>query len=299
MSIHHHHHAEPSGTLDRAFGFGIALNLGFVAVEAFYGWKVDSLALLADAGHNLSDVAGLILAWVATVVGRRRANVRNTYGWQRASVLAAFVNSLLLLMAMGALAWEAISRLPGGGATDGHTIIWVASVGIVINAATALLFMRNQAHDLNVRGAFLHMVGDAAVSAGVVIAGLLYLKFGWAWMDPVMSLAIAVIIVLGSWKLFRQSLHLLFDGVPEHVDPDAVHAWLSKQPGVSEVHDLHIWALSTTEVALTAHLVMPGGHPGDAFLEEITEELHHHFRISHPTLQIEVNAMSHVCVQNR
>jgi cobalt-zinc-cadmium efflux system protein len=299
MSIHHHHHAEPSSTLDRAFGFGILLNLGFVAIEAWYGWKVDSLALLADAGHNLSDVAGLVLAWVATVVGRRRANTRNTYGWQRASVLAAFVNALLLLLAMGALAWEAITRLPGGAATDGRTIIWVASIGIVINAATALLFMRNQAHDLNVRGAFLHMAADAAVSAGVVVGGLLYLAYGWGWLDPVLSLAIAAIIVIGSWRLFKQSLHLLFDGVPEHVDPVAVEKWLAALPGVSQVHDLHIWALSTTEVALTAHLVMPGGHPGDAFLEEITEELHHDFQISHPTLQIEINAMSHVCVQTR
>lgn len=299
MSIHHHHHAQPSSTLDRAFAFGIALNLAFVAIEAWFGWKVNSLALLADAGHNLSDVAGLVLAWVATVVGRRRANTRNTYGWQRASVLAAFANSLLLLLAMGALGWEAITRLPGGGVTDGLTIIWVAGVGIVINATTALLFMRNQAHDLNVRGAFLHMAADAAVSAGVVIAGLLYLTYGWAWMDPVMSLLIAAIIVFGSWRLFRQSLHLLFDGVPEHVDPDAVQAWLSARPGVSEVHDLHIWALSTTEVALTAHLVMPGGHPGDEFLEEVTEELLHRFKIVHPTLQIETSAMSHVCVQTR
>jgi len=297
MSIHHHHHAEPSNHLDRAFGFGITLNLLFVAIEASYGWKINSLALLADAGHNLSDVAGLVLAWVATMVGRRRANARNTYGWQRASVLAAFANALLLLIAMGALAWEALRRLPAAAATDGQTIMWVAGIGIVVNAATALLFMRNQAHDLNVRGAFLHMAADAAVSAGVVIAGWLYLLYGWGWLDPVVSLLIAVVIVVGTWGLFRQSLHLLFDGVPDHIDPQAVHDWLSKQAGVSEVHDLHIWALSTTETALTAHLVMPGGHPGDVFLEEMTQELLHHFRISHPTLQIETSPMSHVCVQ--
>lgn len=294
----HHDHAHDHGqtiTLNRAFAIGIALNLGFVGVEAFYGWHVDSLALLADAGHNLSDVAGLLLAWAAIFFGKLPANARHTYGWRKASVLAAFANAVLLLVAMGALAVEAVGRLQAPANTEGFTIMVVAGIGIVVNTVTALLFLRGQQHDINVRGAFLHMAADALVSAAVVVSGLVYLLYGWAWIDPAMSLLIAAVIVLGTWRLFRQSLHLMFDGVPEHVDPQAVLHWLQARPGVRNVHDLHIWAMSSTEVALTAHLVMPSGHPGDAFLDEVSLGLHQQFGIDHPTLQIEGATLAQAC----
>jgi cobalt-zinc-cadmium efflux system protein len=281
---HDHSHAPVS--FDRAFGIGIALNLAFVGVEAFYGWKADSLALLADAGHNLSDVIGLVLAWGGALAGRLRPDDRHTYGWKRGSMLAAFINALLLLVAMGALAWEAVQRLQSPLAVQGVTIMVVASIGIVINTATALLFMRGSESDLNIRGAFLHMAADALVSAGVVVAGGLALWFGWTWLDPVVSLAIAVVIVAGTWSLFRQSLHLLFDGVPEGVDLNAVRNLLKALPGVTDVHDLHVWAMSTSEIALTAHLVMPDGHADDAWLQQATALLHDRFDIEHVTLQI-------------
>ena len=213
MSTDHDDSHTPA-TFNRAFAVGIALNAAFVAIEAFYGWKVDSLALLADAGHNLSDVIGLVLAWGGALAGRLRPDARHTYGWKRASILAAFINAMLLLVAMGSLAWEAIHRLQSPQPIEGVTIMVVAGIGIVVNTATALLFMRGRDDDLNIRGAFLHMAADALVSAGVVIAGGLALWFGWTWLDPVVSLLIAAIIVIGTWGLFKQSLHLLFDGCP-------------------------------------------------------------------------------------
>lgn len=290
---HHHHHAP--GDFNRAFALGIALNLGFVVIEAGAGWQINSLALLADAAHNLSDVAGLLLAWMAALATRLQPDTRHTYGWRRASILAAFANAILLLVAMGSLGLEAVQRLAAPEPTEGWTLIAVASMGIVINSATALLFLRDRAHDLNVRGAFLHMAADALVSLGVVVGGALYLWQGWAWLDPVISLAIAVVIVVGTWGLLRQSVHLLFDGVPEHVDLPALHAWLAACPGVARVDDLHVWALSTTQIALTAHLVMPQGHPGDAFLRETTEGLLARFGIAHPTLQITREPLMPAC----
>ena len=238
MSEHGHAHAPAN--FNRAFAIGIALNIGFVAIEAFYGWRVDSLALLADAGHNLSDVAGLVLAWGAAFASRLAPDPRHTYGWRRASILAAFANAILLLVAMGSLAWEAIGRLSTPAPTEGFTIIAVAAVGVVVNGVTAALFMAGRATDLNIRGAFLHMAADALVSLGVVAAGALYLWTGWAWLDPVASLAIAALIVVGTGRLFFQSLHLMFDGVPESVDLAAVQAFLHAQPGVEDVHDLHV-----------------------------------------------------------
>ena len=281
-----HSHSHAPANYNRAFAIGIGLNITFVAIEAFYGWKVDSLALLADAGHNLSDVIGLVLAWGGALAGRLRPDARHTYGWKRASILAAFVNALLLLVAMGSLAWEALHRLQSPRPVEGLTIMAVAGIGIVVNTATALLFMRGREHDLNIRGAFLHMAADALVSAGVVVAGALALWFGWAWLDPVASLLIAAVIVLGTWSLFRQSLHLLFDGVPDSVDLHAVTALLEALPGVARVHDLHVWAMGTSETALTAHLVMPHGHADDAFLQDATEQLHERFGIGHVTLQV-------------
>lgn len=292
---HGHHHGPAS--YDRAFAIGIALNIGFVLVEAFYGWMSGSLALLADAGHNLSDVAGLILAWGATAAARLRPTHKFTYGWARASILAALANGVLLLLAMGALALEAVQRLQSPEPVAGWTVIVVAAVGVLINGITAALFMAGSKSDLNIRGAFLHMAGDALVSLGVVAAGALYLHFGWVWLDPVVSLLIAAVIVVGSWGLFRQSLHLAFDGVPEGIDLVDVHTWLAGLPGVADVHDLHIWALGTSDTAMSAHLVMPGGHPGDAFLVDVAEGLAHRFRIHHPTIQIELAGVDDGCAK--
>jgi cobalt-zinc-cadmium efflux system protein len=294
MSAPHDHDHTPA-RFDRAFAIGIALNLGFVVIEAFYGWKVDSLALLADAGHNLSDVAGLVLAWGGALAGRLRPDRRHTYGWKRASILAAFVNALLLLVAMGSLTWEALHRLQSPQPINGVTIIVVAAIGIVVNTATALLFMRGRESDLNIRGAFLHMAADALVSAGVVVAGALALAFGWAWIDPAASLLIAAVIVAGTAGLLKQSVHLLFDGVPDSVDLRDVQALLEALPGVSRVHDLHVWAMGTSQIALTAHLVMPDGPADDAFLEAATQQLHERFEIGHVTLQTVRRPFSRAC----
>ena len=294
MSAGHDHSHAPS-SYNAAFAIGIGLNIAFVAVEAFYGWKINSLALLADAGHNLSDVIGLVLAWGGALAGKLRPDARHTYGWKRASILAAFINALLLLVAMGSLAWEAVHRLQTPQVVEGVTIMVVASIGIVVNTVTALLFMRGSKSDLNIRGAFLHMAADALVSAGVVVAGGLALWFGWTWLDPVTSLVIAAVIVWGTWSLFRQSLHLLFDGVPEGVDLLAVQSLLQGLPGVARVHDLHVWAMGTSETALTAHLVMPEGGGDDAFLKHATDELHEHFEIHHVTLQVVREAFCEGC----
>lgn len=292
---HHHGHAGDAAGYHRAFGLGIALNIGFVLVEAWFGWRANSLALLADAGHNLSDVLALVLAWAAVAVGRLRPDARHTYGWQRVTILASLVNALILMAAMGAMAWEALHRFGQPHAVDGATVITVALVGMLINAATAWLFMRGSHDDLNIRGAFLHMAGDALVSLGVVLAGAVYLWTGWAWLDPAISLAIALLILYVTWDLLRQSLHLTFDGVPASVHLPDVLAWLQGQPGVEEVHDLHVWAMSTTETALTAHLVMPGGHPGDAFYHELGEALRHRFGINHATIQVEMRDSGQPC----
>ncbi len=284
-----HEHSHASANFNRAFAIGIVLNLAFVGIESFYGWRVNSLALLADAGHNLSDVAGLVLAWGGALAGKIAPDARHTYGFKRASILAAFANALLLLMAMGALAWEAVGRLISFDVSlqeQGVTIMVVAAIGIVVNTATALLFMRGRESDLNIRGAFLHMAADALVSAGVVVAGALTLWMGWTWLDPVVSLGIAAVILWGTWDLFKQSLHMLFDGVPRGIDLLAVRDCLAALPGVSRVHDLHIWAMGTSQTALTAHLAMPQGHADDAFLQNATELMHDRFEISHVTLQV-------------
>lgn len=288
-----HHHTP--GDFNRAFAVGIALNVAFVAVEGWVGWRIGSLALLADAGHNLSDVAGLALAWAGALAGRLSPDDRHTYGWRRASILAAFANAILLLVAMGSLAWEAVQRLGSPVQTEGLTIIAVAAIGVVVNGLTALLFMSGRERDLNIRGAFLHMAADALVSLGVVAAGATYLWTGWDWLDPVTSLAIAAIVVAGTWRLFRQSLHLMFDGVPDSVDLPAVKDLLASQQGVADVHDLHVWAMSTSEVALSVHLVMPGGHPGDEFIDALADALHRRFEISHPTIQIEISPRACGC----
>ena len=295
MSEHDHSHAPAD--FNRAFTVGIALNVAFVIIEAFYGWRAGSLALLADAGHNLSDVAGLLLAWGGAVAGRFAPDHRHTYGWQRGTILAALANAILLLVAMGSLLWEAISRFHAPAPIEGMTVIVVAAIGVVVNGITAALFMSGSSKDLNIRGAFLHMAADALVSLGVVAAGVLYLWTGWGWLDPAASIAIAVVIVIGTWGLFRRSLHLMFDGVPDSVDLIVVQAYLLAQPGVEEVHDLHVWAMSTSDIALTAHLVMPGGQPDDAFFETIANALHDRYEITHPTIQIERCRLDHGCAR--
>ena len=283
---HGHAHQHAPANFDRAFAIGILLNIAFVAIEAFYGWKVNSLALLADAGHNLGDVAGLVLAWGAALAGKLRPDARYTYGWKRASILAAFANAVLLLVAMGSLGWEALQRLSAPEPSQGWTVMIVAGIGIFVNLGTALLFMRGRDEDLNIRGAYLHMAGDALVSAAVVVVGALSLWLGWVWLDPAASLVIACVIVASAWGLLRQSMRLMFDGVPDHIDLTEVRHQLEALPGVDRVHDLHVWATGTSDVALTAHLVMPTGHPEDAFFEYATKELREHFRIGHVTLQV-------------
>ncbi len=286
MSHEHHHHAPQN--FGARFALGIGLNLAFVAIEAFFGWQAHSLALLADAGHNLGDVAGLALAWAGLAAGRLRANDRHSYGWQRASILASFMNAAVLLLLMGGLAFEAVQRLGSPVVIDEWPVLIVASIGIVINAATAWLFLAGSKSDLNIRGAFLHMAADALVSFGVVVSAALILNTGWMWLDPLISLAIAAVVVWGTWSLFHQSLHLLFDGVPQDVDLTAVRADLLALPGVIGLHDLHIWALSTARVSLTAHLVLASNAPHpETILSQAEHLLHERFEITHVTLQLE------------
>ena len=290
-----HAHAHGPGRHDRAFAIGIAVNIAFVAIEAFYGSRADSLALLADAGHNLGDVLGLVLAWAGAFAGRLAPDPTHTWGWKRASILAAFANALLLLVAIGSLVWAAVGRLHAPEATHAFTVMAVAAVGILVNLGTALLFMRGRHDDINIRGAFLHMAADAAVSAGVVVAGALVLWQGWLWVDPVTSLLIAAVILVSTWQLFRDSLHLMFDGVPSSIDLDAVRAELEALPGVDCVHDLHVWASGTTEVVLTAHVVMPAGHPDDGFFRAAAARMKERFAIGHVTLQASTEPIMPAC----
>jgi cobalt-zinc-cadmium efflux system protein len=285
---HHHHHHHPLPSHNSAFAIGAGLNLGFVLVEAGCGIAFGSLALLADAGHNLADVAGLLLAWGAIALARRRPTGRLTYGLGRGTILAALGNAGLLLFGLGAIGWEAVRRLlTEATPIEAGPVMAVAAVGLVINGITALMFRKGASSDLNLRGAFLHMAADAAISGGVIVAAGLIALTGWNWIDPVIGLAIVAIIAIGTWGLFRDSLDLALDAVPAGIDRAAVEAFLLDQPGVSELHDLHIWSLSTSAVALTAHLVMPDSENTDSFLLELAEELREHFGIDHSTVQIE------------
>lgn len=283
---HDHGHAHASADHGRAFLIGIVLNTAFVMVEATFGFLSGSMALVADAGHNLSDVLALVLAWGASIAARRPARTRYTYGFKSSTILAALANAGLLMVAIGAILFETVRRMLDPAPVEGMTMIVVAGIGIVINTATALLFLRGRHHDLNIRGAFLHMAADALVSLGVVLAGLAILWTGQQWIDPVTSLVIVAVIAWGTWGLARDSVRMGLHGVPLGIDEDAVRAFLARQDGVAEVCDLHIWPMSTTETALTAHLVMPGGHPGDAFLRALAHELGDHHRIGHVTVQV-------------
>jgi cobalt-zinc-cadmium efflux system protein len=295
MNMHAHNHAPKQyGTL---FIIGITLNLGFVAIEAFYGWHIQSLALLADAGHNLGDVAGLVLAWLSMLAARLNADDRHTYGWKKGTIIASFLNASLLLIAMGALAWEAIGRFDQITLTEGSTIMWVAGVGVVINGVTAWLFFSGSQSDLNIRGAFLHMAADALVSLGVVISGALYLQWQWNWLDPVVSLIIVVVVVISTWSLFYKSLHLLFDGVPDNIDATAVKQLLGDIPNVISVHDLHIWAMSTTQNALSVHVVIADGElDRDHLLKQIGKQLQQQENLNHITVQVESEDAAENCL---
>lgn len=283
---HHHDHAQavPHG---RAFAIGIVLNILFVVVEAVYGVLADSMALLADAGHNLSDVLGLGLAWGAAWLAQRQATKWRTYGLKKTTILAALLNALVLMFAVGGIAWESIRRFANPAEVAGTTVIVVALIGVVINAATMMLFMSGQKDDLNVRGAFLHMAADAGVSVGVAAAGGLILWTGQQWIDPMVSLAIVVVILIGTWGLLRESLNLSLDAVPAGIDPDQVRDMLVDLPGVEDVHHVHIWGMSTTENALTAHLVKPDPKSDDALLETLEGKLRRDFNINHVTIQWE------------
>jgi len=286
----HAGHAHAPKDFGRAFAVGITLNFGFVVIEAVYGLLSNSMALLADAGHNFSDVLGLLIAWGAATLSKRKPGGRYTYGLRSSSIVAALINALLLLIAIVVIAYEALGRIAAPQPIAGQTVIIVAAIGIAINTLTALMFMRGSKDDINIRGAFLHMAADAAVSAGVVIAGFVILSTGWLWLDPAVSLVIVAVIAVGTWGLLRDSVDMSLHASPAGIDPEQVAAFLQGRAGVAGLHDLHIWPMSTTETALTAHLMVPGGYPGDAFVHGIADDLQSRFGIGHATIQIETGA---------
>jgi cobalt-zinc-cadmium efflux system protein len=294
---HDHDHSHAPANQGRAFVIGISLNLGIVVLEVVYGLLSHSMALVADAGHNLSDVLGLALAWGAARLAKRRPSKRRTYGLRKSSILAALANAMLLLVATGAVAWESIERIRNPGVVHGKMVIAVAAVAVVINGASALLFMRDRERDLNMRSAFLHLAGDAAIALGVVVSATIILFTGWYVLDPIVGILVSIVIFASTWSLLRESLDLGLDAVPEGIDPDKVRAHLRGLPGVTEVHDLHIWAMSTTETALTVHLVIPGGAGVSGFFGELSKTLHDNFRIEHVTIQIEAGYAQEGCAQ--
>jgi cobalt-zinc-cadmium efflux system protein len=290
----HHHHGDPNNH-GRAFVIAIALNTIFVVVEFGFGFIANSTALIADAGHNLSDVLGLILAWSAAILSRKAPDERYTYGLRSTSILAAMANAMFLLVTCGAIAWEAALRFSQPPAVAGLTVTLVATVGIVVNGLSAWLFMKDSKGDLNIRGAYLHMATDAVVSLGVVITGIAMIYTGWYWLDPLISLIIITVIVIGTWGLLRESVHLALSAVPANIEMAAIETYLRQCRGVTDIHDLHIWGMSTTENALTVHLVMPDGYPGDDFMDDIMQTLKERFSVHHSTLQIELGTTAHAC----
>jgi cobalt-zinc-cadmium efflux system protein len=288
---HEHTHTIPHG---KAFAIGIGLNLIFVAVEVFYGLLANSLALLADAGHNASDVLGLVFAWTAAWLTTIKPKGKYTYGLRKTTILVSILNAILLFGAVAAIGWDAIGKLQNPQPVGGKQVMIVAGIGVVINTFTAVLFMKGQKHDLNIRAAFLHMAADAAVSLGVVISGLLILLTGKNWIDPVMSFIIIAVILWGTWQLFSDSVNLALDAVPKNIDVEKVRNFIAAKNGVENLHDLHIWAMSTTQIALTAHLVMPGGND-DRFITTLQNELKEKFNIGHTTFQIENRNLEQNC----
>jgi cobalt-zinc-cadmium efflux system protein len=287
-----HAHAHAPANFDRAFAIGVGLNFTFVAIEAVYGVLANSLALLADAGHNLGDVAGLLLAWGAAWLSRRAPTAKRTYGYGRTSILAALANAVLLLVAIGAIGWEAIQRFAAPEPVQGATVMVVAGIGILVNSATALLFMRGRKGDINIRGAFVHMAADAGISAGVVAAGLVILFTGWLWLDPVVSLVLVAVVAVSTWSLLKDSVALAIDEVPSGISRDKVFEHLKGMDGVKDVHDLHIWPLSTTSTALTVHLVCENDRIDDALTAQLVDDLKARFKIDHATIQFETGRLA-------
>lgn len=291
MPHDHGGHADlhaPSG-FGRSFAIATGLNLALVAAQVVYGLSANSLALLADAGHNFGDALGLLLAWAAYAVADWRPSAGYTYRLRGASILSAFANGLILLVATGAIAWEAVQRFAQPQPVASTTVIAMAAIAVAVNGGSAWLLSRGSKSDLNIRGAFLHMLADAGVSLAVIAAAVGIVLTGWQWLDPAASLLISVVILLGTWKLLRESLRLSLNAAPRSIDPADVHSYLAGLPGVAAIHDLHIWAMSTTETALTCHVVIPSGHPGDRFLHRLAHDLHHEFGIGHTTVQIELS----------
>lgn len=291
-----HSHSHAPASFGRAFAIGISLNVGYVAVEAVYGFTSQSLALLADAGHNLSDVFGLVLAWGASYLAQRGPTLRRTYGYKSTSTLAALANGVLLLLATGAIGWESFVRLLHPEPVQTTIMLWVAVGGVLVNGATALMFMSGRKGDINIRGAFLHMAADALVTLGVIVAALLIKATGWLWLDPAVGLVIGAVILIGTWSLLRDSINLAMDAVPEGIDPDAVRHWLRSLPGVLEVHDLHVWAIGTTDTALTAHLVRDDVLQDRDLLRAVQDGARTRFSISHATVQLETMEAADDCL---
>lgn len=292
---HSHDHQHTPADFGKAFFLGILLNTVFIIAEIIYGLHANSLSLLADAGHNASDVLGLFMAWGAVILSKRFPSERYTYGLQSSSIMAALGNAIFLLIACGGIGLEAIQRFSQPVEIASTTVIAVASIGILVNGFTAWLFMSGRKGDLNIRGAFLHMAADAVVSLGVVVSGAIMLWTGWLWLDPVVSLGISLIIIIGTWGLLRDSINLALQAAPKGISTTKVKTYLSTLEDVKEVHDLHIWAMSTTNVALSVHLLMSNGHPGDCFIKTITHTLEHDFGIAHATIQIEIGDLNDEC----
>lgn len=294
-NIHSHSHDHTPSNFGKIFFFGVLLNGGFIILELIYGLQANSLALLADAGHNASDVIGLFMAWGAFILTKRQASHKYTYGLQSSSILASLGNAILLLAACVGISWEAIQRfsIPTNPASD--IMIIIALIGVLINGFTALLFMSERSHDLNIQAVFTHMIADAAISLGVVVSAIIILKTGWTWVDPLISILIALVIIFGSWGLLKESINLAIHATPKNINISEVKSYLAQLEGIKEMHDLHIWALSTTSTALSVHLLMQNGHPGDNFIREITHHLQHYFNINHVTIQIEIGDTDASC----
>jgi len=294
----HHNHRHEIRNYNRSFALGLALNIIFVTIEAGYGIFADSLALIADAGHNLSDVISLLLAWGASMLATKASTEKRTYGFRKVTVIASLSSALLLLVALGGIAWEAIGRFAHPKPVEGVTVIIVAAIGVAINTLTALLFAKGQKHDLNIRGVFLHMSADAGVSLGVVVAGIFIMAKGWLWIDPVVSLAIVAIIFIGTWGLLRDSFNYAIDAVPKSIDIAGIKQYLMSFDHVHHIHDLHVWPLSTTQVALTVHVVVNNNSLDNGFLRELQQHLHDHFGIAHATIQVETSTSENSCMLN-
>ena len=289
-------HSHETNNYNRSFTIGILLNIIFILIEVSYGIFADSLALIADAGHNFSDVFSLLLAWGASVLAAKAATEKRTYGFRKVTVIASLASAILLLVVLGGIAWEAIGRFANPKPVEGMTVVTVAAIGVVINALTALLFIQGQKHDLNLRGAFLHMSADAGVSLGVVVAGTLIMMKGWLWIDPVVSLAVVAIIFIGTWGLLRDSFNYAVDAVPKSIDIAGIKRYITDFDRVSHIHDLHIWPLSTTEIALTVHIVVNNDSLDNSFLRELQQHLHDHFGIDHATIQLETSMNKSECM---